>query len=448
MREGRPEAATLPDLAHDDVLEPHLPFPAGMELERDQPVRVLRAGIGVVHGGHAVDPRLDVGAAHHGADLVPAVDHERLLRRLARLDEPAAPRALVEAARVHAGMRIDLHLDALDVDPVERRVIEDAAVPRALRLEPGLHLEVAIRLLRREVAVLLRDRHAVDLAVVHRPALLAVWLPARQVLAVEQRDPSAVAALGRGARGGGRRGRRRGGGAQAAHAHVAEPDVPALVMLKRDVPLRLAREPSHVLELARGHEGLEGVAAKVVLDGLLPVEPVLHVVVLHEQAHLVPLAHRTHRLVAGGGDQVVEGPRPVLGGILLVLLVVEDLQLGAGVPGGLAGQLGHAVQDPAIAARGELVLELELEVAVRLPGDEVARTLAAGDRLQRVSLDDPAPGRERVAAVAAPGVRGLAVEEDFPVVGGSGGRDQDERGQRGAGQGERHERGHGFSSGG
>ena len=73
--------------------------------------------------------------------------------------------------------------------------ISDAAVAAALRLESALHFEILVRLLRSEIAVLFRQRLAENLGVIDRPAFGAVVLPARQILAVEERDPALVAAL-------------------------------------------------------------------------------------------------------------------------------------------------------------------------------------------------------------------------------------------------------------
>src|SRR5438105_10344117 len=157
-------ARTLVDLPQEDVLEAHAALAPGVELEGDHAVRVLRGRIDVVDGGHAVDPGLHVRPVHDRANVVPASDDEGLLRRVRGLDEPSPPAALVEPARVQSGMGVDLDLDALDVHAVEGRVIEDAAVARALRLEAGLELEVPIGLLRGQVAVLLGHRLAEDLA--------------------------------------------------------------------------------------------------------------------------------------------------------------------------------------------------------------------------------------------------------------------------------------------
>src|SRR5207247_344173 len=99
---------------------------------------------------------------------------------------------------------IHLHLNAGDVDAIERGMIEDAAVAGTFRLELAAHLEVLVSLLGAEITVGLGHRLAENLAVLDRPLLCTVVLPATEILAVEERHPILGRAWRRSLRLGGR----------------------------------------------------------------------------------------------------------------------------------------------------------------------------------------------------------------------------------------------------
>src|SRR5919112_9822 len=83
---------------------------------------------------------------------------------------------------------------------------------------------------------------------------------------------------------------------EAANSDFAEPDF-FPVVLECDVAAPLPCVAGHVLELARGDEGPQRVAAQVVLDDLPPVEPVLDLPAAYDQPSLVELAGRAQSLI-------------------------------------------------------------------------------------------------------------------------------------------------------
>ena len=126
-----------------------------------------------------------------------------------------------------------------------------------------------------------------------------------------------------------------------------------------------------------------------------------------------------------GRVEVVEGGHAVGGKSgVLVLRVVDELVLERVVVGRLARKLREAVQDAAVGALRDLPLEDELEVAVLLAGDEVARLAPLVHVEAAVGLDHPAGFGEAVLQVPAPGRGALAVEEDRPLTGRPLGQDR------------------------
>src|SRR5439155_8496722 len=99
---------------------------------------------------------------------------------------------------------------------------------------------------------------------------------------------------------------------QSAHANLAIPDLVA-VMLQVEVAGFFLREARHILEFALHNQPVQWVAAQLVFHHLHPVEPVLGVTALDDQAHLVPFSDRFQPRVlrsnqrierAGGGFRI------------------------------------------------------------------------------------------------------------------------------------------------
>src|SRR5436190_3625348 len=134
------------------------------------------------------------------------------------------------------------------------------------------------------------------------------------------------------------------------------------VVLQVDLALGLLRVGRHLRPLALGDLGVPVLAPDLRLANLLAVEPMLEMVALGNDLRMVPLAGRLHDLLGrriDGIDRAGRGERVLA---VAVLVVVGDLVLGAGLVGG-APRLGDAVHDAAVAARGDLPVDLELEVA-------------------------------------------------------------------------------------
>src|SRR5690606_10261261 len=149
------------------------------------------------------------------------------------------------------------------------------------------------------------------------------------------------------------------------------------VVLQPDDALHVFPEPRLLGELARGHARVPVVAALLVLGDLHAVEPVLDVRPPRDDPRRVPLAAGPGHVLRGGVESV-DGAGGVGRGLAIgVAGVVEHLHLGGGVPD-VFGPLGAAVEDAAVAARLDPPLQLQLEVAVGLAGDDVAPLPAVG----------------------------------------------------------------------
>ena len=168
--------------------------------------------------------------------------------------------------------------------------------------------------------------------------------------------------------------------------------------------------------------------AQFVLHRLLPVQPVLRVVVQHPDAALVPFAGAVQGLLAGGVQVVVvagEVGVHVHRSHLDVGVVVQHLVLGGAPPDLGSLLLDHPVEDAAVGHFGQPELELEVEVGEGLGGDDVPAhrdVRVGGGRAhhQHAVHDAPAGVGERLAVVAAPPVRRLAVEQEAPTRGALG----------------------------
>ena len=135
-----------------------------------------------------------------------------------------------------------------------------------------------------------------------------------------------------------------------------------------------------------------------VLDHLEAVEPVLDVRPLRDDARGVPLADRLQvpcrRRIEAVGRGGAGQPRLVVGRFG----IVEQLVLGAGgvdaVVVGLAREIGildAAVENPAVAGATDAPLELELEVAELILGDQIAGVSVLGQRAVGDAASRPAP---------------------------------------------------------
>src|SRR3989442_12681483 len=107
------------------------------------------------------------------------------------------------------------------------------------------------------------------------------------------------------------------------------------MVLQDDVSSTLLAEAGNRLVLAGGQQRIHARSAKLELDDLLPVEPVLSVVAPEHDARAVPLAHgaqqgRSMLRPYVGRDQVVQGGGAVGRQLpVLVPVVVENLILEA-----------------------------------------------------------------------------------------------------------------------
>src|SRR5882672_7862351 len=140
------------------------------------------------------------------------------------------------------------------------------------------------------------------------------------------------------------------------------------------------------MELAGGDLRLPVGAPELVVDNLLPVQPMLDVRTLDDDPRRVPFAERlddasgrlVERVCGGRGSQTFLPVRRIR--------IVEQLILRR-APVDVIVLARAAVEDPAVAALPDLPLEFELEIAEFLPRDEI---IDGAILRQRVATQMPA----------------------------------------------------------
>src|SRR5262249_42638741 len=159
-------------------------------------------------------------------------------------------------------------------------------------------------------------------------------------------------------------------------------------------------------------------AADVVGRDLLPVQPVLDVLPLRDDARPVPLAGRLRGILRGGVEVVDRSGEVVVLLVVRRVRVIEQLILRR-APVDLVELVGAAIEDPAVARVADVPLELELEVGELLLRRDVVGMAVL---LQHAVHDLPAVlGAGRVAHLRRPvgledppRVHALAVEQRLP----------------------------------
>jgi hypothetical protein len=91
--------------------------------------------------------------------------------------------------------------------------------------------------------------------------------------------------------------------------------------------------------------------------------------------------------------------------------VIEDLHLGSGLPR-ILQLLVDPEHDAAVACRLDSPFQFELEIAIGGACNDVAALPDAGDR----AVHDPPAFRQRVRAIAPPGIGRRAIEKDLPLA--------------------------------
>src|SRR5712692_1096278 len=183
-------------LLNENVLPSHPHAPAGVNLQSNHAIREFGRCVSKVHDLHAIELRHHVIALYGHFKLIPLVEFQRLLALRRRHLHPAASSAFIQSAGVLAHVWVHLDLHALDVRPMfgidarNARMEKHAAIARRFALEFQAQAEITIRLLSRQVAILVGRTFAQDRTLLHDPLLLPIILPAGQILPVEKRHPS------------------------------------------------------------------------------------------------------------------------------------------------------------------------------------------------------------------------------------------------------------------
>lgn len=182
------------------------------------------------------------------------------------------------------------------------------------------------------------------------------------------------------------------------------------MILEADATPAAGGERLPVGELAGCHQALPGARADDERRGRHVVLPDFQQTVLEPNPDGVPFAGRLLRRRVRG-DEIVQGPRAVRVDLpVAVSLIVQDLNFRRAEVDRVVGLIDED-EDSAVATLGDAPVELELEIAEGLAGDDVAG--ARGCQGEGVAVYFPA-GVEGVAVVVAPVVEGSAVEEGDP----------------------------------
>lgn len=157
-----------------------------------------------------------------------------------------------------------------------------------------------------------------------------------------------------------------------------------MIALQGDETEVVLREVRHFAELALGNTVVEVVAVELVIKIFHAVDFVFAFLRGDEQANMIPFTSRLggiQRLVSLWiGRGLVESIEPAATDFVGRLRVILELELGAGGPGS-ATILGDVIHDAAVAAFGDVVIELEFEPVVFIGGDDIASVVRidAGD---------------------------------------------------------------------
>ena len=170
------------------------------------------------------------------------------------------------------------------------------------------------------------------------------------------------------------------------------------------------------------HSGIAGIE----LHHLDPVQPMLHVMPIHQQARMVEFADPGWN-ARRGRDQGIERPgnAPWIRRRVRIA-IVRQLVLqpaGARLPARLVRplvHLGDEILHARIAVLHHLPIEFEIERGECVLGADVLESVGANQRLQRSILHRPAVRWEWLARNLQPAVGGRAVEEQTPARGAFG----------------------------
>ena len=195
------------------------------------------------------------------------------------------------------------------------------------------------------------------------------------------------------------------------------------MILQKDAAVAIA-EVGPVLVFAVGHKRVPLLCVTLILQHLHAIEPMLHMIALHDNGGCVPSSD-IKGLLLRSRDKVVEGSQ---------LAVTLHAQLGIGVTqvvkylelatNSTTLALVHVgvneILDAAVGTFGNLEIDLQDEVVVGLVGHDVAAVAALGTisgfHLEHAVLDAPTLCGEGLQLGSAPAVCGLTIPKKPPTL--------------------------------
>src|SRR5467141_256063 len=164
------------------------------------------------------------------------------------------------------------------------------------------------------------------------------------------------------------------------------------------------------LELASHHFRIPIATAQLVLEQLEPVEPMLDMIAVHDEACRVPFAAGVYvsgrRWIEIVGRARGRQRRLAVG----MLGIVQHLHLDR-VPVDLVRILGDAIEDAAVAARHDLPVDRQLEILEFVGGDDVA---AGPGATEGTILHHPSVG-DGLLPVIPPPRRRFPIKQESPT---------------------------------
>jgi hypothetical protein len=202
-----------------------------------------------------------------------------------------------------------------------------------------------------------------------------------------------------------------------AELDVAKRDLP-MIALEGEVAGAGFGKQRHRAEFAFGDPLLEVFTAQHVFEVLHAVDFVLALFGGDEQAEMVPLAGGLGCIEGflglGIGRRLVQGVQPPASLRIGGLRIVFELKFGACRPGRIS-LVGDVVHDAAVAAFGNVVVQLQFEGIELFGRDEIARVMGI-DANEGAVLDLPARPNA-FALEVVPAAEVLSVKQQLPTGG-------------------------------
>ena len=189
-----------------------------------------------------------------------------------------------------------------------------------------------------------------------------------------------------------------------------------MIALQGNEPAGSLRKSRHLAEFALRHPGVEIIAAQHVFKIFYAIDFMHALFRADEQAHVIPLAHRLGRVQdlarRGIHRRLIELIQPAAADVIGRLHIVFQLKLRSRLPHRVA-LIRHVIHDAAVAAFGNVVIQLQFKPAELVGGDDIARVMRI--RTDQLAILHLPAWAHAVFLEIMPAGKTLAVEEELPA---------------------------------